>query len=153
MRLAAGLLSCLLVASCGGSETSGAPRVPTGEMTEEPHHGDESLILYVGNESGEVPTLDFEIAIDGSVVARDVIERVDLVEPQPHREIRLSLAPGEHLLEARTRRGDASLSTRFTISGKHWACLTYWNYSGTAHSKPIPRSLDFRIYDERPRFL
>lgn len=54
MRRAAVVLSCLLLASCGASETGAAPRVPTGEMTEEPHRGDESLILYVGNESGEM---------------------------------------------------------------------------------------------------
>jgi len=153
MRTASVVASCLLLAACAASETGDGPRIPAGETTDAPHRGDETLILYVGNESPEVKSLDFEISVDGKVVARDVIDRVGLVQPQPHKEIRLALAPGDHVLQARTRRGEATLSQRFTITGKHWACLSYWYDVGTPHSKPEPRSLDFRIYDKQPRFL
>jgi len=153
MRFASAVALCLLLAACSASGSGDAPRIPAGEPTDAPHRGDETLILYVGNESGEVRDLDFEISVDGKVVARDVIDRVSLVMPQPHKEIRLALAPGDHVLEARTRNGEASLSQRFALTGKQWACLSYWYYAGTPQRKPEPRRFEFEMHDKQPRFL
>jgi hypothetical protein len=140
-----------LVAACAADATIDGPRIPASDAYGGPHHGDETFILYIGKESSEYRTLDFEVAVDGKVVARDIIETKTLVQPQPKKEVRLALAPGEHVLTASTRRGDAALTQRFTITGKHWAYLAYWYYTGPG--KPHPKEFTFTLSDKEIRFM
>lgn len=139
------------IVACSADATLDGPRIPASDVHGGPHHGDETFILYIGKESGEYRTLDFEVAIDGKVVARDIIETKTLVKPQPKKEVRLALAPGEHVLTASTRRGDATFTRRFTAAGKQWAYLAYW-YS-TGPRTPQPKEFTFETSETEIRFL
>jgi hypothetical protein len=147
------LLLAAAAAGCSGAQPAGPP-IPGRPITGEPHRGDETLILYLGNESWERPRIDLEIKVDGAAVYRDTLERgKGLVEPPPGKqEVRLALPPGQHSIQAKTLRGQAYFSTTFTLTGKEWASLAYWYNPDPRGIGPIPPGFSFTTRAEPIRF-
>jgi hypothetical protein len=116
----------LAAAAAGCSGVSGG-RIPGLKVSAKAHQGDENLILYVGNVDVMHQRIDLEVAVDGAVVYRDVLDRGKTFhDPMlAKREVRLAIEPGEHVITAKSSRGAAKFSRQFRMAGKRWAALLY----------------------------
>jgi hypothetical protein len=88
-----------------------------------------NFVLYVSNQSFQIPRVDIGIEIDG----RPAVDKVFDVEEQHNWvEFRFQVKNGRHTLEAVSKLGEAQGSWRFHVTGKRWAVVAYWYYPGEA---------------------
>jgi hypothetical protein len=136
----------VVLGGCGGTET-GPPSGATGAATDAvaprepsvPQAPDGNFVLYVSNQSFDLPRVDIRIEIDGRVA---VDEKFDVEGQHNWLEFRFDLPRGRHTLKAVSTVGDAERSWSFNVKGKHWAVVDYWYYPGD------PKHFSFDISDE-----
>lgn len=86
--------------------------------------GNQQVLLYVANQSRDVNPVDIKVTIDGrTAIAQDFYSEGDNVWWQ----VEMFLNAGRHVLRASTAKGAATLRREFTVTGRHWAVLTYRN--------------------------
>ena len=143
------------MAGCAsGTETKTTP-APPGSPSASAQPAQQSIldshgnvVLYVTNQSIALPRVDIAIEIDG----QPVLDQYFSVGFQHNfKRFILRLAPGRHVLTARSVKGKASLKKAFVVTGKHWVAVSYWYYT-KAQGTPMPRQLNFRIQDQPMRF-
>ncbi len=110
----------VLAGGCGGAETSPGPNAF-------PAARDGNFVLYVSNQSFEIPDVDIRVEIDGRVA---VDEEFDVKDQHNWVEFRFLLPKGRHALKAVSKTGEAEGSWRFTVTSKQWAVVNYWYYPG-----------------------
>ena len=134
----------LVVAACGSLDTgekATTPEAPGGASSPgllDPHG---NFVLYVSNQSFELPTVDVLVEVDGK---RVVDQDFEVGNQHDWKRFVLELSPGRHTLVAKSSRGDALLQRSFVVSGKRWAALDYW-YSSGANGTPEPKHFTFII--------
>jgi hypothetical protein len=134
----------LVVAACGSSDTgerATTPEASSGASSPSLLDPEGNFVLYVSNQSFELPTIDVLVEVDGQ---RVVDEDLEVGNQHNWKRFVLELSPGRHTLVARSSRGDALLQRSFVVSGKRWAVLDYWYYSG-ANGTPEPKHFTFII--------
>lgn len=155
-------IACLLaavfafsVAGCAGGTqtkttpaTAGSPSAsaqPAQQNILDPHG---NVVLYVTNQSIALPRVDIAIEVDGQPV---LDQNFNVGWQHNFEKFVLRLAPGRHVLTARSIKGKASLRKSFSVTGKHWVVVSYWYYT-KAQGTPLPRQLNFRIQDQPMMF-
>ena len=128
LLLAAAVAVLLLAGGCGGAETLQSPGTsPRPDAL--PRAPDGNFVLYVSNQSFEIPRVDVRIEIDG----RTAVDQDFEVENQHNWvEFRFELRKGRHTLKAVSKTGEAERSWLFNVKGNHWAVVDYWYYPGDA---------------------
>ena len=142
--------SALSVAACAsGTETATTPTPrESRSASAQPTHGIQdphgNVVLYVTNQSLALERVDIAIEVDGQPV---LDQYFNVGSQHDFKKFVLRLAPGRHVLTARSIKGKASLKKSFSVTGKHWVAVSYWYYT-QAQGTPMGQQLDFRIQDE-----
>jgi hypothetical protein len=134
---------CVLLCSCNKNK----PELPQIDASLISSAG--KFTLYVSNQSFAIDPVDIVVVIDGKCVVSQLFKCKDQHNWQ---KFCLSLAPGTHRLEVRSKIGDTQLSRSFEVSDKHWAVLNFWYYPKDAF-KPMDRQFSFDIQDEPMYFV
>ncbi len=123
--LAAAIL--VVAGACGGAETAQGPAETSPRANPLPRARDGNFVLYVSNQSFELPRVDVRIEIDGRAAVDD---RFDVGNQHNWVEFRFRLQKGRHTIRAMSTTGEAEGSWQFTVTGQHWAVMDYWYYPG-----------------------
>lgn len=110
-----------------------------------------NLVLYVSNQSYAITPVDITVHIDGKMAIQN-----DFDVGGQHRWVQhvFRVTPGEHTLKVVSRKGKASLETRFDLKDKHWAVVYYGYYpKATGGTGPTPKSFSFQIEDKPIGFV
>jgi len=129
------VLLLLVLIACGSPQPPRAvrPVVAEGDFT-----------LYVSNQSFAIDPVDIDVLLDGALAITGDFE---VGSQHSWHEFRFQLGLGEHDLRAHSQRGQAELSRKVPISGRHWAVINYWYYPPT-HYDPTPRQFSFLLSDQ-----
>jgi len=110
-----------------------------------------NFTLAVSNQSFAITPVDIDIDIDGK---RAIQSEFDVGSQHNWIGFKFQLSPGEHTIQALSRKGEASLKKSFTINGKHWGVLNYWYYpEQTGGTGPCPRQFSFGIQNKPVQFM
>ena len=140
MSIRLALLLAIIVPGC----RDGADLDPPRQMMS---GKDPNFWLYVSNQSFDIDPVDIEVRLDGQLAVTGDF----LVEGQHswHR-FGLRLAPGPHILEARSEVGDVELAE---VVGDHpYAVLDFWYYPPGSSSEPTPPQFSLTFFDQPPQF-
>ncbi|MCZ7557503.1 MAG: hypothetical protein M5R41_13975 [Bacteroidia bacterium] len=135
------LILAFAIAGCG--ETDGS-LYPTQQVL--PQDGSGNFVLYVSNQSFDIPTVDIQVTIDGKTAVSATFE----VKNQ-HNWIKHTflLAPGKHVLKASSVTGEATVESEFEVNERLWGVLNYWYYARLGGNK----FLEFRTQDTPMLFI
>ena len=109
------------------------------------HEGDETLILYINNESASRPNIDIKIEIDGKEISHPA--RLERLDGHSRSEVRLNLPVGVHTLRAISVEGGAEFEKQFSLPDKRWAAL-YYSFNPERRSGNRQPYFTFYVRDE-----
>lgn len=113
--------------------------------------GPQRFHIVVSNQSFAVDPVDITITVDGKEMVRGKF----IVGGQHiHKTFDFTLAPGDHVLEAHSKKGAATKRYPFTLSKEHWVTVMYWYYPPGSKGgvTPTPRSFSIDASDTMPMF-
>ncbi|MCA9631689.1 MAG: hypothetical protein KC766_28730, partial [Myxococcales bacterium] len=110
-------------------QTSASPRREVAARDASPPTpeamGPQRFHIVVSNQSFAVDPVDITITVDGKEMVRGKF----IVGGQHiHKTFDFTLAPGDHVLEAHSKKGAATKRYPFTLSKEHWVTVMYWYY-------------------------
>lgn len=138
-----GILALLCIPGCSCTCQGGAGT--TQQEHDLKHRGDETLLLFISNQSTSRPDIDIEIEVDGKEIHHT--ESLKRFDGHARSEIRLSLPLGDHTLRAISREGGAEIEKRFLLSERSWAALDY-SYNPDRKSGLQQPYFTFSVRDE-----
>lgn len=134
-------LTVLAIAGCGEADD---PLDPTQQLLPQDSNG--NFVLYVSNQSFDIPAVDIKITIDGKTAVSATFE----VKNQ-HNWIKhtFQLTPGKHVLKASSVEGAVSIESAFEVRDHLWGVVNFWFYAKGGGNK----FLDFRTQDTPMFFI
>lgn len=107
-----------------------------------------NFILHVSNQSFAVDPVDIKVYINDKLAVYEDFYLTGRRTPQHNwKEFQFNLSKGIHKLKVESVKGNAVLEKEFEIKGKHWAAITYPNFT-TANPRLKKRYFSFTISDE-----
>ena len=115
---------------------------------------DGNFILYVSNQSPEIPTVDIFIKIDDVPVLHKFFKAYKFNRPPGHnpQEFRFQFNPGKHRIYAETQKGKTKIDETFEIKNKNWAVIDFW-YNKKQGNKYNSPTFTFEISNKPIMFL
>ena len=140
MSIRLALLVALFVPACRDGADIDEPRQMLSGK-------DPNFFLYVSNQSFDIDPADIEVRLDGQLA----VEGDFLVEGQHSWHLfGFRLAPGEHVLQARTEAGGVELTE---VVGDHpYVVLDFWYYPQGSSSEDTSPHFTLSSFDEPPGF-
>jgi hypothetical protein len=113
-----------------------------------PQNDNGNFILNVSNQSFAIDPVDIKIYIDDTLA---VNQEFEVKDQHNYWRFRFDISNGEHVLLAKSIKGDAILEQSFSITDSaHWAYLDYWYYTDEELHGPTEKKLVLSIFTEKP---